>query len=162
MKNKLLTISLIVSLTGCSKWQEPQSTTEAKYYLDNYCYTTWVSSSNGYSAYGEKYCNMASNMIINSMDKLLEDETLNKLVRRSLEDDVFGGRSSTCNFKGGEEMDPYCIAINKRILQLGQNGNYSALDIQNRYIESMNAAFMDYRKAKAESQANLILEQAEN
>lgn len=161
MKNKLLTISLILLLSGCSRFEKPQSATEANYYLDNYCDKSHFDP-NRDSKFNGQYCNAASNMLTSSIDQLLNDETLNKLVRRSLEEDVLGGSSSTCNFKGGEEINPYCIAINKRISQLGQNENYSAHEIQSRYIELRNAGFMAYRKAKAESQANLILEQAEN
>lgn len=160
MKNKLLIISLVVLLSGCSKWQDPQSAIEAKYYLDNYC-TKSIFSSDGYSAFSGHYCKDASEMVTKSMDMLLKDEILNKLVRKSLPEDVIGS-SPTCSFPSQEEMHPVCIALKKRMSQLRQNGNYSASEIQMHYIESRNAAFMAYRKAKAESQANLILEQAEN
>ncbi len=111
-------------LTGCSKWQYPKSATEAKYYLDNYC-TKSIFGSDGYSSSSGHYCKDASEMVTNSMDMLLKDETLNKLVRKSLPEDVIGS-SPTCNFPSQEENHPVCIALKKRMSQLGQNGNYSA------------------------------------
>ena len=38
---------------------------------------------------------------------------------------------------------------------------YSALDIQNRYNDAFRALLDEQKKAQAESQANLILQQAE-
>lgn len=164
MKNSIITLALLTTiLAGCSKWQEPHNEAEANYYFDNYCSRNSAFFGLESSDRFFYHCNKASDIINNSIDKLLKDETLNKLVRKSLEEYLIDGSSSrpTCSFKGWEEMDPYCIAINKRLSQLKNNGNYSAREIQQRYLNSKNEVVVAYRKAQAESQANLILQQAE-
>ena len=150
MKKSIITLVLLTTiLSGCTKYQEPKTYDEASYYAANYCL-----KSNPNWIFSGSYCSTADQMIklfnINAMNKLLKDKALTKIVDESLKNDTW------CYWK----TNPYCIAIQKRLSQLGNN-QYSALDIQNRYNDAFGALLDEQNKAQAESQANLILQQAE-
>lgn len=157
MKKSIITLALLtITLSGCTKYQEPKTYDEANYYSDNYCLKSDVGLT-GYSLFSGSYCSMADQMImsfnINAMNNLLKDKALTKIVDESLKND---------NWCYWEKINtnPYCIAIQKRLSQLGNN-QYPALDIQNRFKDAFYALLDEQKKAQAESLANLILQQAE-
>lgn len=151
MKSKLLTISLIILLSGCSK---PQTYDEASDYFDNYCAPDNISRT-GYTIFSGGYCRDAAQMIasfdINAINNLLEDKLLNKIISESIQKGIICDRNT----------DPYCKAIQKRLSQLGNN-RYTTEALQRRYQDSEWDKQMNKDQAQAESQANLILEQAKN
>lgn len=156
MKKSIITLALLTTiLTGCTKYQEPKTYDEASYYSANHCLKSDFGVT-GYSLLSGSYCSTADQMImsfhINAMNKLLKDKVLTKMVDESL-------KNNTWCYWEKLNTNPYCIAIQKRVAQLG-NHQYSALDIQNRYNDAFYALLHEQNKAQAESQANLILQQA--
>ncbi len=156
MKKSIITLALLTTiLSGCTKYQEPKTYDEASYYSTNHCLKSDLGET-GYSLFSGSYCGTADQMImsfnINAMNKLLKDKALTKIVDESLKNDnwCYWGKINT---------NPYCIAIQKRLSQLGNN-QYSALDIQNRFKDAFYTLLDEQKKAQAESQANLILQQA--